>query len=247
MLGEYLGAGASTTKGLWHLNGNSTDSSGNGNNGTDTDITYGLAYGKLGQGALFDGDSSKIVLTDADWDWIEYNQALTISCWIKYGRASYSSYIQDPIFGKFNHASPYNGFLLGLETRVTSKANLQVILQKHFQNTNERLIVYSTDMLQYYNTWKHLVITYDGSGDYEGVNFYLDGTLQSKTVLGANYENCNSTIQNDVKASIGNFNGDTPTKYWLGSIDEVVIENVVWGAEKIKKYYTYSKGRFGIC
>ena len=39
-LGEYIGAGSATTKLLLHLNGNSTDSSGNGNNGTDTDVLY---------------------------------------------------------------------------------------------------------------------------------------------------------------------------------------------------------------
>ena len=46
-LGEYIPN--SNTKLLLHLNGNSTDSSGNGNNGTDTNITYGLGYGKFGQ------------------------------------------------------------------------------------------------------------------------------------------------------------------------------------------------------
>ena len=59
-LGEYLGAGASTTKLLLHLNGKSTDSSGNGNNGTNSNITYSLANGKFGQGAGFNGSSNSI-------------------------------------------------------------------------------------------------------------------------------------------------------------------------------------------
>lgn len=59
-LGEYLPN--SNTKLLLHLNGNSTDSSGNGNNGVDTAITYSQANGKFGQGAGF-GSTSKILKT----------------------------------------------------------------------------------------------------------------------------------------------------------------------------------------
>lgn len=45
---------------LYHLNGNSIDYSGNGQNGADTNISYAAAYGKFGQGAAFNGSSSKI-------------------------------------------------------------------------------------------------------------------------------------------------------------------------------------------
>lgn len=47
--------------GYWRLEGNSNDSKGS-NNGSDTAIIYGTAYGKYGQGALFNGSSSKITL-----------------------------------------------------------------------------------------------------------------------------------------------------------------------------------------
>lgn len=53
MLGEYLGAGSGTTKILYHFNGNSNDSSGNANNGSDSNITYSLTDKFLGQGAVF--------------------------------------------------------------------------------------------------------------------------------------------------------------------------------------------------
>lgn len=59
-IGELLAPQAGAV-GIWHFNGNSTDSSGNGNNGTDTSITYSLANGKFGQGAGF-GGTSHIVL-----------------------------------------------------------------------------------------------------------------------------------------------------------------------------------------
>ena len=34
--------------------------------------------------------------------------------------------------------------------------------------------------------------------------------------------------------------------WYTGSSDEPLIENTAWSAEKVKKYYTMAKGRFGI-
>ncbi len=37
----------------------------------------------------------------------------------------------------------------------------------------------------------------------------------------------------------------TNTARWMtGTLDEVIIENVVWTPAQVKKYYTYSKGRY---
>ena len=38
----------------------------------------------------------------------------------------------------------------------------------------------------------------------------------------------------------------TYAESWGGFIDEVIVEGVAWSSNKVKKYYTYSKGRFGI-
>ena len=56
---EYLGAGPTITRALYHLNGNATDSSGNARNGTGTAITYSLANGRLDQGAGFNNSTSQ--------------------------------------------------------------------------------------------------------------------------------------------------------------------------------------------
>ena len=58
-LGVYLGAGTGATKGLWHLDGSSADSSGNANNGTDTSVSYSKVDGFYDQGATMT-TSSKI-------------------------------------------------------------------------------------------------------------------------------------------------------------------------------------------
>ncbi len=81
-LGEYNGAGSGITKALYHLNGSSADSSGNGNNGTDNEVTYGAGYGKYGKGVSFNitnTDSKRITVADnASLD-INY---ITVSAWI---------------------------------------------------------------------------------------------------------------------------------------------------------------------
>ena len=58
----------SNYKSVYHFNGNSNDSTSNQNNGTDTSVTYGASYAKLngGQGANFNGTSSKITRTYAN-------------------------------------------------------------------------------------------------------------------------------------------------------------------------------------
>jgi len=47
----------------WRFEGNSNDSKGT-NNGAASNVLYGAANGKFGQGAAFDGSSSQIVVTD---------------------------------------------------------------------------------------------------------------------------------------------------------------------------------------
>jgi hypothetical protein len=53
----------STLRNYYRLEGNSTDTMG-ATNGTDTNVSYGVAYGKYGQGVHFNGsNTTKIVLT----------------------------------------------------------------------------------------------------------------------------------------------------------------------------------------
>jgi hypothetical protein len=65
-LGEFIPS--SNTKLLLHLNGSSADSSGLGNNGTDTAITYSQANGRFGQGAGFNGSSSRIAIATSSYN-----------------------------------------------------------------------------------------------------------------------------------------------------------------------------------
>lgn len=61
----------------YRLEGNSTDVKG-GKNGTDTNIAYGDSYGKFGQGALFNGSTSKITTSL----WTSATTNITVGCWV---------------------------------------------------------------------------------------------------------------------------------------------------------------------
>lgn len=69
----------------WKMEGNSNDSV-DSNNGTDTSITYGTSYGKIAQGALFNGTTSKISLPTST----NISGDFTVSMWIKPPNAGYS-------------------------------------------------------------------------------------------------------------------------------------------------------------
>lgn len=61
--------------GYWKLDGDATDSSGSGNNGTASNITY--PNGVFNQGALYNGTSAKIAATAIDAG----SGSITVSCW----------------------------------------------------------------------------------------------------------------------------------------------------------------------
>jgi len=216
-LGEYLGAGASTTKLLLHLSGNSTDSSGNGINGTDTAITYSLANGRFGQGAGFNGSTSLINLGNT----LNIAGAITISAWV------YPTVNTTPngIIGRGNGTNGNNNqYVLDIEN---SAARFYV------RNTGNTYYIASKALTL--NTWNHIVGTWAGGAT--PVNVYVN------SVLGTPSSNFSGTQMSGSVTYIGNSAQGT-TETITGNIDEVIVENRVWTASEIKKYYTMTKGRF---
>lgn len=222
--GEYLGAGSTITKGLWHLNGNSNDSSGNGKNGTDTNITYSLANGKFGQGAGFNGSSSKIVVASSD---VGITNSFTIvSCF----KSGISDIVNTTVF----------------ELRQNSGANNYIGIQG-FTGSTFRVLLYNSSgtVFKDYRTSTSIaqgvfycvIVTWDGTN----LIVYLNGNKETltKTIdTSSSQTNTNRNIYIGVEAGTGN--------YWNGSLDEIILENVAWSEPQIYKHTTYTRGRFGI-
>ena len=76
-----------TNTAYYKLDGNATDSSGNGNNGTASNITW--SNGRFGQAAVFNGSSSKLT----NMPFIAANSSYSISLWFKTSSSARQSII----------------------------------------------------------------------------------------------------------------------------------------------------------
>ena len=219
MFGEYIGAGSGTTKLLLHLNGNSTDSSGNGNNGTDTAITY--VDGKFGKCASFNGSSSKINLPTASLN-TALSTAITISMWVKFNATTDGQYL----FAL--NSSPGDSPEIRLKTGY-SAGNLTfewaVYDNNDYQADVSKIIPYDTN-------WHHVLVV----GATNDFRIYIDNSLGTTATSGS------FNIDNIGELALGRYSYGVA--YFNGSMDEVIIENRAWTASEVKKYYTNSLGRF---
>ena len=224
--GEYLGAGSGTTKLLLHLNGSSTDSSGNNNNGTDTAITY--VDGKFGKCASFNGSSSYIQ--------IPYSSSLdlgtsgfTIIHWFKTTQTS---------VGQFIHRQENSGShfqIIGTSINVISG-------KLHFELRGSENTFYDLNSATSYNdgNWHCYIAVSTGSGG--NMNIYVDGELDATRSIGATTINFGASTVLTIGSGYQSWAANR-FDYYNGLLDETIIDRV-WTASEIKKYYTNSLGRF---
>jgi len=223
-LGEFIPS--SNTKLLLHLNGSSVDSSGLGNSGTDTAITYSQANGKFGQGAGFNGSSSKIIV-GTGLNTALISNAWTISLWLKPTAVN----IFD-IFMANDHNSGARQFALSYGE---DSGGGEITTGKLSFERAGIPILYDSGVALTTN-WNHTVLTYNGTN----LISYINGNFNTTTAMSALPTSANSVY-------LGQRQYPTAERFYTGNMDEVIIENVAWSAEKVKKYYTYAKGRYGIC
>jgi len=195
-------------KGYWRLDGNSNDASGNGNNGTDTAITYSQANGILNGGAGFNGSTSFISLPNTLPDLTTF----TISFWIS-----------------GNSSSANQEILQYAKTADNANLDIGVYLNKI------RLILYngsSTTMLEStesnINNGIKKLITFTRSGT--NANLYINGVFKKTSTTMHSI-----TIGSDI---IGIGRHVAGVAYFTGSLDEFILDNTVWSPATIKNYYT---------
>ena len=226
-LGEYLGAGSGTTKLLLRLNGNSTDTSGNSNSGTDTAITYSQANGKFGQGAGFNGTTSKIAINSTI---VLGTGDFTTSLWVNINNYPGVGTLGH-LFVKRDDSGPLPLFdihidssgILSFEGRITSTV-YSIIAPSALSK----------------NVYHNIQIIRSGSNGY----MYLNGTLFASNTTTFSNLDFNTTVRT---LSLGCKDSGFGNEGFLdGKVDEVIYETTAWTAQKVQKYYTTSRGRFGI-
>lgn len=218
-------------KGYWKLNGNSNDYSGNGNNGTDTNITYSKSNGRLNQGAGFNGSSSRISITNVAS--LRPQNTLTISAWVKVTPLSTVSYIFQSSYEY--QGTPWNFAGVGLFIDLVS-SNYSIVFQTGNYSASKFSLKYIISQNLINSKWNLITATLDGTTG----RLYLNGFLIESAT-----DDYLPSYQANNYISIGgrNVNG-TFYNYFNGCIDELIIDNTAWSPAQIKNYYAATKGFF---
>lgn len=218
-IGEWLPQ--ANLVGLWHLNGNSTDSSGNHNHGTDASVTYSLANGKIAQGGDFDGTNSKITIADSSSIQVGQSSAFTLMAWVQTDVNNTQKYIIN------KQSATANMFTYNLSMSSGGKPVFGVSKQGVAANDATGNTTLSTGV------WHHLTGVSDGSN----LTIYLNGASDGTSTI-----SFTSATTNTSSLYFGQLYNDTLR--WNGRIDEVAIFSRALTAAEIRHWYAWSKGMY---
>lgn len=220
--GEFM-PGANT-KLLLHLNGSSLDSSGNNNHGTNTNVSFGLNNGMLGQGANFVRASSSIIDCGYNSSLSPGTSDFTVVSWVKF-----STYAQ------YQGLITSRGGSVGYGISMLNTGAPEFFMGNGSTGNQFASSIAITDN----GRWHCVVMTRIGTSAYG----YVDGAYAGTLNFGSVY---NVTVSSTNPVILGRYYANTADGNNLsGNLDETFIEiGSGWSAEKIKKYYTYAKGRF---
>lgn len=225
MLWEYLWAWSSITKWLYHLNWDAIDRSWNLFNWTPTNVTW-AGWRLWSWSASLNWSSSKIVMWNVnDITWLT---PLTIWFFIKYTQWSSYGFIISKIWD-----TNYTWYTI-FHDQVTQKISFSLAKNPEWQYC--AVVLPNT-----INDWNrhNVFFTYNWDKNANNMKWYVDWI--SKT-LSIDTNTLTLDINNTNNFSIWSRNWNDFFFNW--QIDEVIIENRVWTAEEIRKYYTYSQWKF---
>lgn len=213
------------TKVYFKLNWDSTDSSGNGNNGTATNVSY--VNWKFWQAGSFNWSTSKIScwnIEDETW-----SSPFTLSCWVNFSWLV----TNQMIFWKQLNSGNFNGYMLWFQysAGVTARLNMTLVSSSTSAHLIER--VSDNNILTTW-VWYHIVATYSWSKTAAGVKLYLNWNLLSTTAV-------SDTLWTDSITSTADFwfwsrNSWNLPLNWMW--DEIIKENTEWTAKKVMDYYS---------
>jgi len=208
-------------KAYYRFNGNSNDASGGGNNGTDTEISYLLANGKLGNGAGFNGTSSYIILPNS----AKGGNSLTVSAWIRQASAA----------GVTIYSESASAFAV---IGITATGQLDVYIKTSTTSFTEFLSIAGVLPPA---KWHHVIYAYDSTSGY--LYGYVDSIRVINQYRGGNQSYLNTLGDNAI--GIYSYNNHAGRSgYFNGGIDEFKIDNTIWTEARIKNEYARVKGFF---
>ena len=193
------------------------------NNGTYVNApTYGATGidGTIGGKAItFNGTDEYITMGDVlDFD---RENPFTLECWFKTTTVTASALV-----GKQNSSVNFVGYAMGIE----ASAALWFLLA---ESGGTQIYVNTTTTTWNDDNWHHAVVTYDGGSEAKGVEIYVDGQRQEKTVIQNDLASGVTTSAFPLNVAARN-NGSNP---FNGTVDEVAIYDAALTPAEIYDHY----------
>ena len=198
--------------GWWRLDGNLTDASGNGNNGTVGAGSAAYASGVYGQ--AWDNDETRFVQTPKP---TEPSDAFTIAFWIKGPLPPAPTFIRACVLhaDSNNHAA-----FVGQNTTGVNLIGFGAV------KSGTQYLTRSTGAIPA-DSWVFIVGTFNGSST---VNLYVDAVLQTGSFFGSIGAGTASGL------FFGRRNDSSATSF-IGQIDNAMIFNRALTPSEIKTLY----------
>ena len=196
----------------WQFEGDYTDYKEN-HDATKTG-TVNFVAGKVGNGALFDGSSDYLTVTDhADFSFTDGNDVpFTLATWVKFDVVQNCEFInkRDPAATGREWMFDYTG----------TAYRLLIMSLSDSPNNNIKIEYTTTPTV---GVWYHVVVTYDGSETKEGFTMYVDGSDVSGTLTEIGTYTGMTAGSSDVV--IASRAWDTANGELDGALDEMKVYN----------------------
>jgi hypothetical protein len=196
---------------------NSNDATTNGYNGTDSNMTYGSSYGKINDGASFNGSNSKISLPSGIYSLGNGTGPYTINMWVYVTDLSTAQ----SLLNFWNGSGGGNND----STHLIYETSHQFDFQRGY-GASETVLYASTTVAA--NTWYMVTITYDGSTK----TIYVDGSNVGSQ----------SDTNSAVTASQGYLGMEQNNFYFSGYEDEVGIWSRALTSTEVSNLYNGGSG-----
>jgi uncharacterized repeat protein (TIGR01451 family) len=196
------------------------DSSGN-NNGT---LANGSAWktGSVcpsGSCLSFDGVNDYVdIANESNFDF-ERTASFSVGAWIKTSQPSGVIIAKEGIYPN------YRGWNFAV-----SSSKISCSLLTNYYSTNYLKVIGNTSVND--GVWHYVSMTYNGNSYASGVKLYVDGILQTNSVI---RDNLTDTILNNYNVRIGTY--QELSSYFNGFIDNVNIYNYVLTSEQVSQLY----------
>ncbi|MFZ5986975.1 MAG: S8 family serine peptidase [Bacillota bacterium] len=200
--------------GEYRFDGNADDTSGNGHNGTPSNITY--EEGKIGKSASFNGDNPNVEI-NALADTFSGRNPWSISAWFKH--PSYSEDWHILCRGSLSDTASTDdrGVLIAINNSTAPYGKL------HFKRLADTAI--ESDNNYDDGKWHHVAVIYDGTN----LSVYIDYNAEQKTVTST------SSAPSQTVFGLGIYQNNPSWWDWKGYMDQVRIYNRALSYHEIQK------------